>query len=796
MAFEIKYRIEFQDITESVSAEGVIWRIDLLENNFAGNITDLTPTDTPLIFNYDNDSDNVFDPIRPSSAEFNVYSDTNFALQDIYSIEQLQFQVNIYVDSVLYWWGYIEPQQYKEVYEPVSYPVTLTAVDGLSLLDCEYKNGNEYYTGRRYESQVILDCLGKIGHTEFIEYVNLYEDTTDSSVDDSSFDQILIDTLVFRGMSFIDVLKEVLQKYNAIIRQKDGVFNIFRPVELKASTVYGRHFTAYNTKTSVTRTTTQYINRLGYVSNRWQVPGGILMVQPPVQKVIIDHDYGSRESWIENYNFAVQSLTYDFVNGFTFANWVNHGTVSPQPPSIIGLDDTEGCIIPYSAAPATNYISQSFAPDAVLSVDDMFVIDLDWMVDNKTDSPQNNVELRIIIKADGGNYYLKEKSPYTGECEWGTNPANGFLSIPEGYYDAVPGDSGWQNWKRMFIGIPFTSSYTVSVFPLYNSKAGIWLGVRNIKFYTSSTSMNEKKLSHPHPSLKGLNNTKYKYLNPWLILKKEFDPIVNHQYVAENSINGYIIANKYSFLLGDVVDQNIDNIPSQFAGALTCNSGSPQVKVDIITLLGSSGTANITCNGYSQEIVYVHPLAVCASDYEAAYASDFLSYANIILTSSGNDLIFTGNTSGEDFDTTIINTSGTLTGTIETGSAFTISLSNTKTWSTRDGNEQLTLLQLIADEVKVMYSRPKQLIQMPVMEAVKTLQIDTLGNFQDTVNKYFGAVRIFCMNRGVFNVRDREWDIDLFEIGTGAVIGGTGSTTVDSTTVTVDSTTVTVDSDI
>ena len=46
-----------------------------------------------------------------------------------------------------------------------------------------------------------------------------------------------------------------------------------------------------------------------------------------------------------------------------------------------------------------------------------------------------------------------------------------------------------------------------------------------------------------------------------------------------------------------------------------------------------------------------------------------------------------------------------------------------------------------------MYSRPKQLIQMPVYETSKALNFNILGNFQDPVNAYSGAMRLFAFNR-------------------------------------------------
>ena len=86
---------------------------------------------------------------------------------------------------------------------------------------------------------------------------------------------------------------------------------------------------------------------------------------------------------------------------------------------------------------------------------------------------------------------------------------------------------------------------------------------------------------------------------------------------------------------------------------------------------------------------------------------------------------------------------------------------------------------------------------MPIWEPLdSSLSINILGNFQDTVNTYNGAVRVFSMNRGEFNVRNCEWNLDLFEIGTGAIVETETVSTADSTVVTVDSTVITSDSTV
>jgi hypothetical protein len=795
MSFGIKYRMEFMDITEKSSDLGVIWKVDILENNFAGNITTLTGGDSPLIFNFDNKADNVFDSIRESHAEISVYSDTDFALQDLYSIELMQFQVNIYADDVLYWWGYIEPQKHEEVYEPAPYLVTISCTDGLSELEAEYKNGDEYYKGRRYISQIILDCIGKLGHTEFIEFVNVYEDTINKTSADSPFDQILIDTYCFRDHSCIEVLTEILQIFNAFIRQKDGIFNIIRPSELIGTTINGRHFTTYNTKSSVTLTPLQYINRTSHPTNRLQVPGGVLMVQPPVHEVVITQNYGNRESWLDNFKFEGDAYL-----GTQFRDWSEYGI--PGAFTVGGADHGEngGLGLPYNTDPDNNYVYQSFGTDSKISTTDDFVIEFDWKFYNSGTSARSGVIFKMQI-TDGTNYLVEKLIPgfpsFDGSnCEWKASAA--FFGITA---TADIETSTWIHWKRAFIGLPSVGPYTIKIFPLYNSASTIWLGVKDIKFYTSSVSISILPISYTLTYWEKFNRLYFRrYFNkyhPKTETVKEFDPVLTAQYNATNSINGYIVANELSFSLGDVTDNDIDNIPNQFVGALCYATTSILTRIDDVILTTDTGTgeADITCNGNTETAIWNTSLAQTATDFINNHNSDF---PGINVSSGAPGIIrFTHGTPGVELVTTIVNTVFDLDGYVSQMQPYIYSISTitpTATW-TGGTSSSKKLLQIVADEIAAVYNRPKQLIQYQIMESAKALQINTIGNFQDAVNLYSGAIRIFVMNRGTFDVRNREWNIDLFEIGTGAVVGGT-STTADSTTTTVDSATVTIDSTI
>jgi uncharacterized protein (TIGR02145 family) len=54
---------------------------------------------------------------------------------------------------------------------------------------------------------------------------------------------------------------------------------------------------------------------------------------------------------------------------------------------------------------------------------------------------------------------------------------------------------------------------------------------------------------------------------------------------------------------------------------------------------------------------------------------------------------------------------------------------------------------------------------MSLRETAEALAINVNGNMQDALNKYGDEYRVFCVNRGEFDVRNRSWSLDLFEIG-------------------------------
>ena len=71
------------------------------------------------------------------------------------------------------------------------------------------------------------------------------------------------------------------------------------------------------------------------------------------------------------------------------------------------------------------------------------------------------------------------------------------------------------------------------------------------------------------------------------------------------------------------------------------------------------------------------------------------------------------------------------------------------------------LLRNTCDEIAHHFSSVKQVLSLPVIEKDP---INIIGNFQDYLNKNNGKNRVFVFNSGEYDVRNRQWDIDIIEI--------------------------------
>ena len=839
MAWGEKYRLSIIDKYE------VDWLVKFHKDGYTGSVSTLKGTDDPIKFKLVNTSDDVFDPFKEVNVVVSVKITKNFELIDLYSVEDMHTYVEIYKISDssaedLFWVGYVNPRNYKESYDVTPSTVDITCINGLSLLqDILYNDGS--YSGRRYESQIMLDILGEIGYTVFQEYLNIYEDSMDSSVDDSPMDQIRIDTDVFDGMYCDEVLKEILSKYNACIRPVNGIWTIYHPPDLRRETMYGRKFTAYKTKTSISYSPAQYITRVSNSSYLKQVSGGVLMIQSPFKKVTTLLDCGNRESWLNNWE--LKGRTFDDADN-TFEDWINSSLslfAFPIGDFINGEDKGVGLINNDSINNFTIYQNAgSIVKVSSESDGDLFTIEIEYGYYNTTGVTINDVRLQIRVAQDHlyGSYTLEETDET--ECEWSTET---FLTIEE---NVIVGWSGWKTWRRQFTGVPSTAPIKVTLFAT-DEDDNVYACYKNIKLYATSTEVirlsrgSSTRLKYSGPrggfrpvSVAGSSRGTASYET----VEKE---IIQLPYEVDNGINGK--EEEYNYLLGDVLGTGLDNVLDQFKGSLsillsltqaainfvneheaaylsggvvltsngedviftaevagvnftgttsiTNSTGNldgsvaytqgnvlPIAQIDTITLSGSSGFADIRCNGLHKICTWDTDLGQTGDDFVTDHAAAYDAIGVTVINVGGAGVLrFTANVAGTPFSsaTIIVNEDGNLDGSVVNTQANqtpvkridTITLSGidgtaailcdavekeitsnelpSNSWNTRGRNEADPILEIAGDTIADQYSRPKQLLDLPIQELTASDQaphINLIGSIIDDLNVYEGDFEI------------------------------------------------------
>ena len=643
MAYSAKYRVEFKDIL------GLLWRIDIEVDGYVGSVTSMTATGQPLIIETLNNGDDWFSSaIHGSTAKIGIYSMTDFQWTFLNDYRNLTYRVSIYYGNLytLYWRGFLYSEGYEEAYDMAPYPIILTANDGLGLLkDRPFKytvteEDDTYYEGHHTEAYVLNEILSKIKITGFAEFVNIYDSLMTSTVNDSVFAQCYVDLDVFRDMSCYDVLDHILTKYGAIIVQDRGVITIVRPSELFQSTVYGRIFTSATSFTSTSITPEQWIDRNDQPSNFIIPQGGTLSLVTPVKKVTINHDYGYKSSWLKNYSFDPD--TYDEAS-YIFQDWDRSSAYSGyvrKASYIINTEDTGCALLANSIVPDTSkYMFQEFGVNAI-KTDDAFKLSISYRMVNLNAATNGAVQIyfKLIDSASDATptHWLRINPTNEAYLEWVTS-----LNYITWQEDNVePGNNEWKTKEWDIPSLPTTGTYTLYA---YSAEPDIYLLLKDIKFIATSDTITIKRKRKSRWESNGLKHwltgSGYAKLNlgkrkiETTITEVDNEEITESEYIVTNANNGTEYSGNY--ILGDVTDSDIDNVIEQFQGALGVNS--------LITVASKFVAANL-----------------------AAFAT-----AGDNLSSIAEVLYFQAITAGVDFTgaSSITNTSGDLSGTVETVTA-------------------------------------------------------------------------------------------------------------------------------
>lgn len=861
MAYQTKYRCEFYDV------KGLEWRWDFELDPWAGAVTTMQASGDPATYEPLSDADDLYEaPIRGIRAALRVKSTSLFQYAEFFTMTDLQMRCSIYYGAAhtLYFRGYVLPFSYSEPYNDYPYDVEITVTCGLAALKSfkyEASEGVPYY-GHKAESQILLDLLGKIGVTTFAEIVNVYEESMQAGTSDSPIDQTKINVSIFEGMYCYEVLEHLITKWNALIRQRMGVFYIYRPEEM-IGTAYVRTFTSASVKTGSTLSLLQPLLRaISPTADLRDHNGGTMMLLPPAKKLIINQDYGWLDSWLLNYE-----LYDDTYSAGEVRHWGHSAGADLRALSELIPEERQGILLHSKSTGGVfpvwdEYMDQTIGIYYQESATDIFTVEFEYLIYNDSGAPASNVKFAFV-------YYLASIATSlqysAGALSWLAMAP--FPEIVITVASAPVGSSGWTKWSYTVTGIPNCQPPTILARFFATINTSIYVAFKNIKFYASSAGVAAVKQSTTRRDRASNYTTSGGDQGRKFITT--IRNILEKTYNVTNALNGEEISRDY--IMGDVLDSDLDNVVEQMAGALGIgtsttaqiaarwvvlyaayylagdvvltsdgddlifegtdyvdwadpatitnisgdldgtvataapdhvHASAPVPAIQTITLTGTSGAAEIYCNGtYFGDAVFNTSLSITAQDFMDDYELDFLA-AGILLSSSGADLVFEITPAG-DFTQlpSIENVSGNLSGTPAspqtqayeagvhrkdtitlTGNTGTASimvndlsplinadtLLPTQAWNSRGGSEDDPLLELIGGELGYQMSKPRQLLTLPMFDLSDNdldPHMDVLGCFIDYLNTDVdGVIRIFAFNRGVFDMKNRHWDLDMIEV--------------------------------
>jgi hypothetical protein len=222
MAYGQKYQLQFTDLDNNVI------KIIISQDGYSGALMNFIGSENPIITKLDKSGDDRFEPLKPTSMEIGIFVDTagwivgqessNF--EEFYEIDNFEYRVDKYLNSVLDWSGYINDEVFTEPYQPGKYVVHLTATDGMSILKGRYTE----LTGRVTHFDMIQECMDAIGlGLNIVDAIGVTEvgHTTGGPLQQTMFDANVFTEEKTRW-TLEKMLRDVLRTYSACLSQVHG----------------------------------------------------------------------------------------------------------------------------------------------------------------------------------------------------------------------------------------------------------------------------------------------------------------------------------------------------------------------------------------------------------------------------------------------------------------------------------------------------------------------------------------------------------------------------------------------
>lgn len=402
---KLKYLVEWTD------TENVLYSVRIYQKGYTGTSTEVSGYG---VLKYGSVNDNL-EAIRGNGLDLSLNATTDLTLEDLYTEEENSFAVKMYRKNKLLFDGFLKPDGVYQSFVQDQWVLSLSCVDGLGLLkDLAFVQSTGLpFKGKQRAIDVIYNCLNRTGLQMNINTsVNIYYEglTPSETLDPLHEVYVSVDRFVKNDNDTImdcnDVLKSILNLFNAVICQIDGQWYIFRPNELFENPIVKfRQYSETNNTYIKLNTKNLEFNLGSQINNYYPHHSGgnqQIEIKGSVSAARINYKYGFQKSLNTNPN-----LNH---TGKTYPGW----TVINEPYIIIDPTKTQGVIsalVPQSGL-STPIYPIMYSDDVNLNLGDTIKVVLRGHLTNP--GPKSKAKfLLTLIETSGATSYLKLDGTWT-----------------------------------------------------------------------------------------------------------------------------------------------------------------------------------------------------------------------------------------------------------------------------------------------------------------------------------------------------------------------------------------------
>jgi hypothetical protein len=328
MAYGQKYQLQFTDL------DGNVIKVIISQDGYSGALMNFVGSENPIVMKLDKSGDDRFEPLKPTSMEIGIFVDKAGDYDEFYEIDNFEYRVDKYVNTVLDWSGYINDEVFTEPYQQGKYIVHLTATDGMSILKGRYTE----LTGRVSHMEMIQECMDAIGlGLNIVDAIGITEigHTTGGPLTQTYFDSNIF-TEEKKRWTLEKVLRDVLRTYGACLSQVHGKW-VISNVESFYAGISGSEYTSAGVYVnSYTGDGEKELHHTLASNIATLLTGGSIQKNKGWKELRVKRNFGnnSAEGIVLNGDFSKTYISTDFFGGThtIISNWVT------QTDGIISAD--------------------------------------------------------------------------------------------------------------------------------------------------------------------------------------------------------------------------------------------------------------------------------------------------------------------------------------------------------------------------------------------------------------------------------------------------------------------------